>query len=217
MLGSERKTLIFTDEDKKLTAYHEGGHTLLNLLLPATDPFHKVTIVPRGSALGVSWSLPERDKVSVSKTAMLARIQVCLGGLLAEKIFFDEQTSGASSDIAKATEVARKMVCEYGMSGLGPISFGGGQHAYLGVRNGEQEYSADTARRIDEEVAAIITLCLTQAEQLLRDNKDKLELLAQTLIEKETLHAAEVYELLGITPRETMRFDKEQPGVVESN
>ncbi len=207
MLGSERKTLIFTDEDKKLTAYHEGGHTLINILLPATDPFHKVTIVPRGSALGVSWSLPERDKVSVSKTSMLARIQVCLGGLLAEKIFFNEQTSGASSDIAQATAIARNMVCVYGMSSLGPISFGNSQHAYLGVRNGEQEYSADTARRIDEEVAVIINKCLADAEQLLRDNKDKLELLAQTLIEKETLHAAEVYELLGIVPRETVRFD----------
>ena len=210
MLGSERKTLIFTDEDKKLTAYHEGGHTLLNLLLPATDPFHKVTIVPRGGALGVSWSLPERDKVSVSKTSMLARIQVCLGGLLAEKIFFNEQTSGASSDISKATEIARNMVCVYGMSKLGPISFGSTQHAYLGVRSGEQEYSADTARRIDEEVGSIINDCLVQAESLLRENKDKLELLAQTLIEKETLHAAEVYELLGIAPRETVRFDKEE-------
>ena len=210
LLGSERKTLIFTDEDKKLTAYHEGGHTLLNILLPATDPFHKVTIVPRGRALGVSWSLPERDKVSVSKTSMLARIQVCLGGLLAEKIFFDEQTSGASSDISKATEIARDMVCVYGMSVLGPISFGGSQpHAYLGVRSGEQVYSADTARRIDEEVSRIINECLVSAEQLLRDNKDKLELLAQKLIEKETLHAGEVYALLGIEPRETQRFDAE--------
>jgi cell division protease FtsH len=210
MLGSERKTMIFTDEDKKLTAYHEGGHTLLNLLLPATDPFHKVTIVPRGRALGVSWSLPEKDRVSVSKSSMVARIKVCLGGLLAEKIFFDEQTSGASSDIAKATEIARDMVCVYGMSALGRISFQGGQsNAYLGVKSGEQEYSADTARRIDEEVSKIIMTCLADAEHLLNTHKDKLELLATTLIEKETMHAAEVYELLGIEPRETVRFDQQ--------
>lgn len=216
MVGSERKTLILTDEDKKLTAYHEGGHTLLNVLLPATDPFHKVTIVPRGGTLGVSWSLPERDKTSVSKTAMLGRIQVALGGLLAEKIFFNEQTSGASSDIATATRVARRMVCEYGMSPLGPISFSSGpQNAYLGVRSGEIEHSADTARRIDEEISTIIADCLANAEKLLRDNKDKLQLLAETLIEKETLHAVEVYELLGLEPRETVRFDRSNSEVIE--
>lgn len=210
MLGSERKTMIFTDEDKKLTAYHEGGHTLLNVLLPATDPFHKVTIVPRGRALGVSWSLPERDRTSISKSSMLARIQVCLGGLLAEKIFFDEQTSGAASDIANATKIARDMVCTYGMSTLGPISFSSGQpHAYLDVRGAEGDYSSDTARRIDEEVSKIITKCLEDAEKLLRSHKDKLELLAITLIERETMHAAEVYELLGLEPRETHRFDGE--------
>ena len=216
MLGSERKTMIFTDEDKKLTAYHEGGHTLLNVLLPATDPFHKVTIVPRGRALGVSWSLPDRDKTSVSRSAMLARIQVALGGLLAEKIFFNEQTSGASSDIRTATSIARDMVCVYGMSALGPISFNSGQgNAYLGVRSDEGDYSSDTARRIDEEVAKIINQCLEGAEKLLLEHKDKLELLAKTLFEKETMHAAEVYELLGLEPRETIRFDKESEAARE--
>jgi cell division protease FtsH len=209
MLGSERKTMIFTDEDKKLTAYHEGGHTLLNVLLPATDPFHKVTIVPRGRALGVSWSLPEGDKISASKTSMLARIQVCLGGLLAEKLFFNEQTTGAASDIAKATEIARDMVCVYGMSSLGPISFQSAPtHAYLGVRSSEREYSAETAKRIDEEVSKIMMECYASAEGLLQEYKDKLQLLAETLIEKETMHAAEVYELLGLQPRDTVRFDQ---------
>jgi len=211
MLGTERKTMIFTDEDKKLTAYHEGGHTLLNVLLPATDPFHKVTIIPRGRALGVSWSLPERDRTSVSRTAMIQRIQVSLGGLLAEKIFFNEQTSGAASDITNATRIARDMVCVYGMSALGPISFTSGDYnAYLGVRAGEQEYSAETASKIDAEVSRIITQCLEDAEKLLVENKDKLDLLARTLIEKETMHAAEVYELLGLAPRESLRFDAEK-------
>jgi len=212
ILGTERKTMIFTAEDKKLTAYHEGGHTLLNVLLLATDPLHKVTIVPRGRALGVSWSLPERDRISESRTTMLARIQVALGGLLAEKLFFNEQTSGASNDIAKATGIARDMVCIYGMSGLGPISFDtGAQNGYLGVRGSNStDYSAETARRIDEEVSLIITKCLKEAEELLVLHKDKLELLAETLIEKETMHAAEVYQLLGIAPRESFRFDKEE-------
>jgi cell division protease FtsH len=209
MLGSERKTMIFTDAEKKLTAYHEGGHTLLNVLLPATDPFHKVTIVPRGRTLGVSWSLPEGDRVSASKTSMLARIQVCLGGLLAEKIFFNEQTTGAASDIAKATEIARDMVCVYGMSSLGPISFqSNSSHAYLGVRSSEKEYSAETAKRIDEEVSQIMMENYANAEKLLTEHKDKLQLLAETLIEKETMHAAEVYELLGLQPRDTVRFDQ---------
>lgn len=208
MLGSERKTMIFTEEDKRLTAYHEGGHTLLNVLLTKTDPFHKVTIIPRGRALGVSWSLPERDKHSETRGAMLARIQVCMGGLLAEQMIFDEQTSGAASDIAKATEIARDMVCTYGMSALGSISFSSGQsNSYLGTRSGMGDVSPETARRIDEEVEAILSKCKAEAQQLLTDNRDKLEVLALELLDKETLHAAEVYELLGIEPRESVRLD----------
>lgn len=208
MLGSERKTMIFTEEDKRLTAYHEGGHTLLNVLLKKTDPFHKVTIIPRGRALGVSWSLPERDKHSETRGAMLARIQVCMGGLLAEEMIFDEQTSGAASDIAKATEIAREMVCTYGMSELGSISFSAGQsHAYLGTRSSMGDVSPETARRIDEEIQKILSQCKADAKKLLEDNKDKLELLATELLEKETLYAAEVCELLGIEPRESFRLD----------
>jgi len=206
MLGSERKTLIFTEQDKIMTAYHEAGHTLLNLLLPeSTDPFHKVTIIPRGRALGVSWSLPERDKHSQNKSEMLARMVVCYGGLLAEKMIFNEQTSGVSSDLAQATKIARTMVCRYGMSDLGPIDFDASQERpYLGQdMQNSREYSERTAQRVDEEVEKLVKQCYEKGLKLLTENKDKLEILAKALVEKETLQASEVYELLNITPRET--------------
>jgi cell division protease FtsH len=208
MLGAERKTLIFTEKDKIMTAYHEAGHTLLNILLPDTDPFHKVTIIPRGRTLGVSWSLPERDKYSQNRNEMVSRIVVSFGGLLAEKIFFNDQTSGAANDIEKATKIARAMVCRFGMSDLGPIDYDYTQeHPYLGrdIQQG-REFSESTAQRIDQEVEKIVKTCYEQGFNLLKENKDKLELLAKTLVEKETLHAQQVYELLNVTPRETHNF-----------
>lgn len=208
LLGSERKTMIISEKEKLRTSYHESGHTLLNLLVLETDPFHKVTIIPRGRALGVSWSLPENDSHSETKGQMLGRIMVCLGGMLAEKIVYAEVTSGASSDLEKATRIAKLMVCKYGMSALGPIVFGmNDEHPYLG-RGAEHtaDYSEATAKRIDEEIEKIIHTSFAQAETMLRDNRDKLDLLAKTLIEKETLHAAEVYELLGMEPRELHSF-----------
>ncbi len=205
LVGGERKTLVFTEHEKKMTAYHEAGHSLLNLLLPATDPFHKVTIVPRGHTLGVSWSLPERDRTSYTKTELRSRITVALGGLLAEKLVFNEQTTGVSNDLEKASTYARNMVKRYGMSPLGPIDYEtSSEHPYLGrdIQNGK-DFSEKTAERIDMEVEKIIADCYEDGNKLLITNRDKLELLATTLIEKETLHAAEVYVLLGITPRET--------------
>jgi cell division protease FtsH len=208
MLGSERKTWIFTPKDKEMTAYHESGHTLLNILLPDTDPLHKVTIVPRGRTLGVSWSLPERDKYSQSQNELLARITLCLGGMISEKMIFNDQTSGASNDIEKATKIARTMVCRYGMSKLGPIDYEYSQeHPYLGrdIQN-SREFSEHTAQRIDAEVESIINQCLANGTKLLTENRDKLELLAKTLLEKETLQASEVYELLGVPARESNSF-----------
>ena len=205
LMGGERKTLIFTELEKRMTAYHEAGHSLLNLLLPATDPFHKVTIVPRGRTLGVSWSLPERDKTSQTKTELTSRIMVALGGLLAEKLVFNEQTTGVSNDLEKASALARRMVKSFGMSSLGPIDYEtASEHPYLGrdIQNGK-EFSEKTAERIDSEVEKIINDCYNQGNNLLVEHRDKLELLAQTLLEKETLHAAEVYELLNLPPRET--------------
>jgi cell division protease FtsH len=209
LLGSERKTLIFSEKEKRMTAYHEAGHTLLNLLLPDTDPFHKVTIVPRGRALGVSWSLPERDKHSQDRNEMEARIVVCYGGLLAEKLIFNTQTSGCSNDIEQATKIARAMVCRYGMSELGPIDFETSEeHPYLGrdIQSGGRDFSEKTAQLIDEQVAKIVQACFQKGKNLLEENRDKLELLATNLVEKETMQAKEVYELLGIQPRETHSF-----------
>lgn len=208
MLGAERKTLIFTQHDKKMTAFHEAGHTLLNVLLPLTDPLHKVTIVPRGRALGVSWSLPERDKYSQTKNEMLQRMTICFGGFIAEKMIFDDVTSGCSNDIEKATKIARTMVCRYGMSDLGPIDYNVAQeHPYLGrdMQN-SREFSELTAQRIDQEVEKLVNACFNNGTKLLQENRDKLELLAHTLFEKETLQAHEVYELLGLPSRGSQSF-----------
>ncbi len=204
MLGAERKSLVLTPKDKEKTAYHEAGHCLLNLLLPDTDPFHKVTIIPRGQTLGVSWSLPEKDRTCYSKKELTSRIIVSLGGLLAEKLVLNDQTSGVADDLRKATGMARKMVKQLGMSPLGPIDYSTEkEHPYLG-RDIQQvrEFSDVTAERIDREVEVIINACYQQGEKLLNDNIDKLHILAKELLLKELLHAREVYELLGIEPRE---------------
>ncbi len=205
MLGTERKSMVFTEKDRLMTAYHEAGHALLNVLQLETDPLHKVTIIPRGRTLGVSWSLPERDKYSRTKTEMMARIVGCFGGLLAEKMVFNEQTTGARNDIEQATKIARSMVCYYGMSDLGPVDLSSTEESpYLGrdIQNGK-EFSEKTAQRIDEEVEKIINQGYSRGQQMLSEHRDKLDLLAKALIERETLQATEVYKLLGIEPRET--------------
>ncbi len=199
IVGPERKTLIFTDKEKMITSYHEGGHSLINMLVPDTDPFHKVTIIPRGPALGISWSLQERDPVSKTREQLEADIMVCMGGLLAEKIVYSLQTVGPSSDLQSATATAQSMVFRYGMSDLGPIVFNSNNHSPYG----RPEYSEKTAEKLDEEVSKILKNCMNRAEKLLIENRDKLDLLSKTLYEKETLHAAEAYELLNIPPRES--------------
>ena len=196
ILGKEMKTIILTEEDRKVTAYHEAGHALVTLLIPVeTDPLHKVTIVPRAKALGVTWSLPEREKHTVNKDEMTARIMVALGGRAAEELIFDRLESGAHSDFATATKVARAMVCSYGMSKkLGPL-------VYEQDSMGENRYSEETARTIDEEMRSILDGCYQHVVKLLSDNRGMLEKLANELIDKETLYAGEIYELLNIKPR----------------
>lgn len=201
ILGKEMKTMVLTDEEREVTAYHEAGHALVTLLTPKeTDPLHKVTIMPRAKALGVTWSLPERDKHTISKDEMTARIMVALGGRAAEELVFNRLESGAHSDFATATQVARAMVCSYGMSKkLGPL-------VYEQNNLGENNYSEETARTIDEEMRSILEGCYKHVYQLLSDNRDKLEMLAKALIDKETMYAGEIYELLGITAREEHLF-----------
>jgi cell division protease FtsH len=200
LLGKERKTLVLSEDERKITAFHESGHALVNVLLPDhTDPLHKVTIIPRGRALGVTHSLPEKEKYTHTKDEMLASIAIYLGGRAAEDLVFNKVTTGAYSDFKAATEMARGMVCDYGMSvDLGPVVYG--------QRAGDYGYSQKTAEKIDEEVRKLVEYGYQKALSLLRDNRDKLDLLATTLLEKETMYAAEVYELLGVTPRQDHRF-----------
>ena len=199
-LGKESKTKIFTPEERKVTAYHEAGHALVRLLLPKeSDPLHKVTIVPRGRALGVTHWLPERERYTESKDRMFATLQSCLGGRAAEELVFNVKETGAYSDFVAATSLARKMVCSYGMSDtLGPVIY---KQQY-----GEYKYSEKTAERIDAEVQTLLETALKEAHTLLESNRDKLDALAQALVEKETLYAGEIYTLLGIEPREEHSF-----------
>lgn len=200
LLGKEVKSIMLTTEDKKLIAYHEAGHALVRLLLPVTaDPLHKVTIIPRGSALGVTHSLPEREKYITTKEEMEASVMSALGGRVAEEIIFGTLTTGAYSDFQTANRIVRAMVTKYGMSPeIGTIIYS--------QQHGEFEYSQKTAEKIDAEVQRLTALYHDQTRQLLEANRDKLEKLATGLIEKETLQAEEIYELLDITPRQAHKF-----------
>ncbi|MBA3751404.1 ATP-dependent zinc metalloprotease FtsH [Candidatus Dependentiae bacterium] len=199
LIGKELKTIILTEREKRITAFHEAGHALVTLLLPGvTDPLHKVTIVPRGRALGITFSLPEREKHSVSRDEMIAKIMICLGGRAAEELVFNELATGAYSDFSTATDIVRRMVCKYGMSKkLGPLVYN---------EQGENTFSEETARMIDDEMRAIMDECNEQVIGLLSLHRDKLDTLANALFEKETLHAGEIYTLLDIQSREEHLF-----------
>ncbi len=204
IVGKEIKTVMLSEEEKKLTAYHEAGHALVLLSLPEdTEPLHKVTIIPRGRALGVTWWLPERDKYQETKSELLASIKVAMGGRAAEDLVFEDRnvTTGCYSDFVKATEMGRKMVTMFGMSDkIGPVIYGQSQPGY------GYQYSEGTAQKIDEEVHTILKDSYEQSKAILQANRDKLEKLAQALLEKETLYAEEVYQLLDIKPRITHSF-----------
>jgi cell division protease FtsH len=201
MLGKEMKSRVMSPEERANTAYHEAGHALVRLLLPEeTEPLHKVTIVPRGSALGVTHWLPEREKFITSREEMLASIKSALGGRIAEEIIFNKLSTGASDDFKRATEIAYNMVCVYGMSPkLGPAVF---QQQVVG----EKWFSEHTSEIIDKEIRAILDECYAQTKTLLEQNRDKLEILAKELLDKETLYAGDIYPLLGITSREEHRL-----------
>lgn len=200
MMGSERRTLSFSEEERKLTAYHEGGHALLAHLLPDSDPIHKATIVPRGRALGMVMRLPEKDKVSVSLATLEADLVVAMGGRVAEEMIFGAKkvTTGASADIKAATNMASRMVKEWGMSDLGPIALGADQQeVFLGMAVAkEKNMSDETARKVDVEIKKIVDKAYKEATKLLSDNKDKLEIIAQGLLEHETLSGEEIDKIL---------------------
>ncbi|MFQ5766470.1 MAG: ATP-dependent zinc metalloprotease FtsH [Acidobacteriota bacterium] len=195
MLGSERRSLILSDEEKRDTAYHEAGHALVAHLLPAADPLHKVTIIPRGMALGVTQQLPVSDRHSYSGEYLLASIAVALGGRAAEELFMDHLTTGAGSDLQKSTDLAHRMVCEYGMSKvLGPLTFGKKDEQIFLGRDFTQirEYSEATAVKIDEEIQGLVNDQYALARQLLEENRETLVAVAEALLEREVLGAKEI-------------------------
>jgi cell division protease FtsH len=201
MMGAERRSMIMTEEEKLATAYHETGHALVNVLVPGNDPLHKVTIIPRGRALGVTMSLPERDKLSYSKQWCEARVATMFGGRVAEQLIYgqDHLNTGASSDIMQATDLARRMVTEWGMSEkLGPLRYNDNQQeVFLGhAITQRQNMSEETAKLIDEEVRRIVTSGERKAREVLSVNRDKLELITQALMEFETISGDEVQGLM---------------------
>jgi cell division protease FtsH len=198
MMGPERKSMIMTEEEKKNTAYHEGGHALVAALLPDADPLHKVTIIPRGRALGVTMQLPAEDKYSYTKEYLESNVTVMMGGRIAEEKFLGHMTTGAGNDIEKATDIARKMVCEWGMSELGPLTFGKVEgEIFLGRDFGRtQDYSEETANQIDAEVKRIVTAAYEKAKKIIDDNEKVMHRLARTLLEKEVLDGEEVLQII---------------------
>ncbi len=201
--GPERKSLVMSQKEKENTAYHESGHAIVGGLLPDADPVHKVTIIPRGMALGITWSLPDEDRHSRTKNELLAQITMALSGRISEEIKFGDVTTGASNDFEKATELARRMVTQYGMSdSLGPIQYGRGNHqVFLGRDFGEERnYSEEIAGKIDGEVRKIIENCYTSATQLLKDNWKKVERMVASLMEHETVDTEEVVAILSDMP-----------------
>jgi cell division protease FtsH len=194
LMGVERRSLILSDEEKKTTAYHEAGHALVATLLPNADPVHKVTIIPRGMALGVTMQLPEDDKHNYTREYLESRITVMMGGRVAEEMFLSHQTTGAGNDIEQATEIARKMVCEWGMSDLGPITFGKKEEQiFLGREIAQhRDYSEDTAIHIDKEVRRIVDSAYQGARSIISEKRDSLVRIAEALLEREVLDAQEV-------------------------
>jgi len=198
-MGSERRSMVMSDEDKRDTAYHEAGHAVVAMTIPGADPVHKVTIIPRGRALGVTWQLPERDRYSSTKNRMEGEIAILMGGRVAEETFFDRLSTGAANDIERATAIARRMVCDYGMSEkLGPLSFGQGEHEiFLGKDISQRrDFSEETARVIDAEVHDIIMRNYERTKQIIQEKREKLIAIAEALLVRETLDARDVILLM---------------------
>lgn len=199
IMGPEHRSRVISDKEKRLTAYHEGGHTLVGMLLDNTDPVHKVTIIPRGRAGGYTLSLPKEDRYYATRSEMLDELKVLLGGRVAEALVLKEISSGASNDLQRATSLARQMICEYGMSPeLGPMTFGHRQdQVFLGRDIGrDKDYSEEVAAKIDKEIRKFIDEAYQKTESLLNENMDKLHLIADALIERETLEGEEIDQLM---------------------
>ena len=208
MMGSERKSMFINKKEKRITAYHEAGHALVGILLKANNRLHKVSIVPRGRALGLTWFLPEDGVHSASKTKLEQELMIKFGGRVAEQLIFKEISTGAANDIETATKLARSMVCQYGMSRLGPISFGEKEHpVFIGGEVGRKdEYSEETAKQIDNEVTRLLTEAYEKTVKLLKTNIGKLKKFSEALLEKEIMNVEEVYDILKIKMPETEKI-----------
>jgi cell division protease FtsH len=205
MMGAERKSMVMDEEERKNTAYHEAGHALVSRLLPKTDPVHKVTIIPRGGALGVTMYLPETDRYSTDKVRMLSKISTLFGGRIAEEVFMNQMTTGASNDFERATQLARDMVTRYGMSdALGPMVYAENEgEVFLGRSvTKTTNMSEETMQRVDAEVRRIIDEQYAVARKLIEDNKDKMHAMAKALLEWETIDGEQVEDIMnGRAPR----------------
>jgi len=213
LMGVARKTLVVSDKERRMTAIHEAGHALLHYFLKNADPLHKVTIVPHGRALGMAMSLPEEDSYSRTKAWILDRIVICYGGWSAEKLFYDETTTGTKQDLEQATEMARRMVCEWGMAEeMGPVTYGQEEEPiFLGKEIARhKDYSEETAQKIDRAIKRILDEGQRQAEEILGSHKEELQKLSDALLVRETLVDDEIRTLLGFPPREnsTSLIDK---------
>ncbi|MBN2031685.1 MAG: ATP-dependent zinc metalloprotease FtsH [Deltaproteobacteria bacterium] len=218
LMGTERRSMIISEEEKKTTAYHESGHAMVARLLPKTDPIHKVTIIPRGRALGLTQQLPLDEKHTYPKEFLLNTICILMGGRVAEEIVLGVQTTGAGNDIERASTLARKMVCDFGMSeSLGPLTFGKKEEQiFLGREISQhRDYSELTAQKIDEEVRKIVNDSYSKTRRLINDNIDKLHALAGALLEKETLDSKAIDAVLGMTQEETKK-DETKQGVAQT-
>ncbi|MBK8312653.1 MAG: ATP-dependent zinc metalloprotease FtsH [Acidobacteria bacterium] len=219
LMGSERKSAVMSEEEKRTTAYHEAGHTIVGLKVPNADPVHKVTIIPRGMALGLTQQLPEGDRYTHSLDYIEGSIAILMGGRLAEEIFLGTITTGASNDIERATELSRRMVCEFGMSNLGPLTFGKKEEQiFLGREIAQhQDYSEETAIKIDQEVKRIVMEQYERARQIILDNRDSMERLAESLLIRETLDGVQIRRIVaGLpldddTPAPTPHQDPDKP------
>ena len=203
MMGPERRSLVISEEDKRVTAYHEAGHALLRHVIPENDPNYKATIIPRGRSLGVSVPLPVQERRNFGRKYLIAGIITALGGRVAEELIFGELTTGAQNDFEKATEIARKMVTQWGMSELGPLSFGRrDEQIFLGKEIAHhKDYSEKTAIDIDRAVQRIVMECYDKARSLIEIHLDGLKKLADGLLERETLIGEEIEEILGPRPQ----------------
>src|SRR6476469_5063273 len=198
VMGVERKSLIISDKEKKMTAYHEAGHAIVAVLMEHADPLHKVTIIPRGMALGLTMQLPIDDKLSHDKLYLEARLAILMGGRIAEEIFLNQMTTGAGNDIERATELARKMVCEWGMSTLGPLTFGKKEEQiFLGRELAQhRDFSEETAREIDSEVRRLVNTGYEKAKSIILEHRDAMVRIALALLEREVLDANELKLIL---------------------